>query len=317
MKKTMIAACCAALLLTGCTSVRDLFGSKSDSQKAQESAAAETTVTTTSAPPPEHVLVTLGDSISAGYGLADAKKERYSALLTEKLTIRDGIEWVDCNYAVSGDDSTDLLKRLNDGKALRLPSADAVVICIGANNLLGPYSDYLKNAKGSFQINPEGLTSDAIGELTGILEKNKQAIETLKTDLEAGFAKMPTDLQAAYEVIRARNADAPIYLLNIYDPYSKLKIDNPVNPDQSFGDYSGELLTRMNRIIKDYADAHSDITYVDIAKPFAATDPIPILGNVNNYSITSGTLLNFDPHPNLSGQKLIADTLYPVIDAAQ
>ena len=316
MRKHMPLLLCVALLLTGCSASKPASGnSAADSGKEKQETTTE--ITTTTAPPPtEHVLVTLGDSISAGYGLADAPTQRYSALLAGKLTDRDGIEWQDCNYAVSGDDSKDLIKRLQNGKALRLPSADAIVICIGGNNLLGPYENYLMNAAGAMQLSPDGLTSDLIGELTGVLEKNRQAAEKLKTDLEEGFTNLENDIVAVYDWIRERNADAPIYLLNVYNPYGGVKLENPIDTEQSFGNYSSDLMGRLNGILSDFAAQHSDVIPVDIASAFAARDPIPIIGNINDYSVTSGTLINVDPHPNPEGQRLIAETVWKAMNPA-
>ena len=138
----------SALLLTGC-------GAGNTPAAEESSAPAETAV------PSEKILVTLGDSISAGYGLESPETERYSALLKTMLEAHDGCTWQDCNYAVSGDDSTDLIERLNNGRAVRLPAADAIVLYIGANNLLGIYTGYLKDLADSNQSTGTGTDSTA------------------------------------------------------------------------------------------------------------------------------------------------------------
>ena len=133
------------LLLTGC--------SAGASQDASESAAES------SAAAVEKSLVTLGDSISFGYGLDDPSTERYSVLLKEKLDSRDKITWTDSNYAVSGDDSGDLIRKLNNGRALHAPSADTIILYIGANNLLGAYSDYIMDMAEENGVNIDDFTS--------------------------------------------------------------------------------------------------------------------------------------------------------------
>ena len=68
----------AALLLTGCGAAKT-----PDSESSSESAVQSV----------EKTLVTLGDSISFGYGLDDVTTERYSALLKNQLESRDKITW--------------------------------------------------------------------------------------------------------------------------------------------------------------------------------------------------------------------------------
>ena len=82
-----IAIAFAAVLLTGC-------GAEKNASESSE---------TSSAIPEEKSLVTLGDSISYGYGLEDVTTERYSAILKDRLESRDNIKWNDYNYAVFGD----------------------------------------------------------------------------------------------------------------------------------------------------------------------------------------------------------------------
>ena len=69
MKKTLFGCLISAmLLLSGC-------GAESTQQA----------VTTTQAIPEAKICVTLGDSISAGFGLDNSQEERYSTLLTAML----------------------------------------------------------------------------------------------------------------------------------------------------------------------------------------------------------------------------------------
>jgi len=173
--------------------------------------------------PTEKHMVILGDSISAGYGLESPVTDKYSTLLMNMLNKNDDqIVWSEYNYAVSGDDTTDLIDRLESGRAVRLPSADTIIICIGANNLLGAYTNYLQSLIGDADV--AQMTDEELEQLeSNILEKmqNDTDIQTeLETVIDEGLVRMENDLETIYTWIRERNADADIYVMNIYNPYA-------------------------------------------------------------------------------------------------
>lgn len=278
MKKTLFGCLISAtLLLSGC-------GAESTQQ----------TVTTTQAIPETKICVTLGDSISAGFGLDTPEEERYSTLLTAMLGEMDGNEWQDCNYAVSGDDSSDLLKRLNDGKAIRLPAADAIVVCIGANNLLHPFMNYLQT------VMQETATDDM----------KKDALETLNSDAEKGLEQLAVDLDTMYEWIRERNTvdEATLYLMNVYDPFAQYHDETVPATDIPLNDFSAEKVNGLNQVLSDFAAKHDDIILVDLRTAFTSYDEILIQGQVD-----SENPLLIDPHPNKDGHQIIADTLFALM----
>lgn len=278
MKKSIAALTASVLLLAmGC----------------QEEIAAQPDLTLEQKPETK-ILVTLGDSISAGYGLDAPETQRYSAFLTEMLHAHDENDWRDCNYAVSGDDSSDLLQRLYDGKAIRLPAADEIVIYIGANNLLFPYKTYIQNIL-SENSTPESQTA---------------AKKTLDLEIDKGLNRLEADLDTMYQWIRERNTvdEAPIYLLNIYNPYADLTDETLPSSDVLMREYAEEQITRCNQVLSDFAAAHDDIHLVDIAEPFAQCGEAPILGEIE-----PGNIWTIDPHPNTEGQKIIAETIFSAI----
>lgn len=265
--------------------------------------------TTAPPPPPEYTLVTLGDSISYGYGLDNPGEQRYSALLAAQLSEADSAKWNDCNYAVSGDDSTDLIKRLNDGKALRLPSADSIVICIGANNLLGVYTAFLSDIAGNVDFDPADFTEENQEELKNkiqdsLADKEKLA-ETMQKKIDENLDRLTSDMETIYAWIRERNDTASVYILNIYNPYSRVEDSTFTIPNNSenFGDYAQSQIDRANSILLDFTKAHDDLTFVDIAAPFAAQETVPIIGAQEGAQYP-------DPHPTVVGQEIIADTVY-------
>lgn len=312
--RRIFAAAAACLLLTGCGS--------SDSSSAAESSAAPVQASGLN-------MVTLGDSISYGYGMDDPDTQRYSAILTAKLEQSDNRKWNDYNYAVSGDDSSDLLKRLNDGKALRLPSADAIVICIGANNMLGVLEEYFMEKAEEHDIDLAAVESMSDEELTALQEEMQEEMadtETLMKELTAridsNLDRLVTDLDEMYDWIRERNASAEVYILNVYNPYpdtdgSLLGIET--ENDAAYDGFVQEKIDRCNQIIADFTKKHADLIPVDIASAFAAADPLPIIGTGSIDADASQTDAEnvdqsyLDPHPNEEGQQLIADTVFQVM----
>ncbi len=264
--------------------------------------------------PTEKHMVILGDSISAGYGLESPVTDKYSTLLMNMLNENDDqIVWSEYNYAVSGDDTTDLIDRLESGRAVRLPSADTIIICIGANNLLGAYTNYLQSLIGDADVTQ--MTDEELEQLeSDILEKmqNDTDIQTeLETVIDEGLVRMENDLETIYTWIRERNADADIYVMNIYNPYAGVTQTLP-NTDLEMGAFSAEQLERCNNILSAWEAAHTDLIPVDLAEEFAGYDPVPIIGD------TSGAGdVYLDPHPNAEGHKIIADLLFETISRTQ
>ena len=313
--RRFLAAACAGVLLTGC-------GSADGASSAPESSAAPVQASGLN-------MVTLGDSISYGYGLDDPDTQRYSALLTAKLEQSDDRKWNDYNYAVGGDDSSDLLKRLHDGKALRLPSADAIVVCIGANNMLGVLEDYITEKAEEHDLDlmtVDSMTDEELAELQeeiqAEMEDSEELTKELDSRIESNLKQLVTDLDEMYDWIRERNANAEIYILNVYNPYP-----DAVTPlagietadDEPYGEYVQEKIDKCNQIISDFTAKHSDLIPVDIAAAFAKADPLPIIGTGIYDADDANTELQtddpnyLDPHPNAEGQQLIADTIFQVM----
>lgn len=314
MKKKLTAMLLAAgMLLTGCAD-------KTESS-VQESSAAETTAAATTAEPESNRkrMVILGDSISAGYGLDDTDSERYGVLLREKLNEDAGaMLWEENNYAISGDDSSDLLYRLEVGRAVRLPSADIIIICIGANNMLGAYTDYAQELLGDRDIESlaemEDSELDALEqELIEQVENDTEAEAKLEAAIDKGLEQLKSDLEGIYSYIRERNETAEIYVMNVYNPYEGLTDPLPML-EQPAGDFAQEKIDRCNAILADWEQAHPDLHAVDLAAAFSGWNPKPIIGSAGAEGAGEAYL---DPHPNADGHKKIADLLYNSITKAE
>jgi lysophospholipase L1-like esterase len=282
MKKLLLFALCFILCaaLFGCemeinTSV-DIdevsLSYEHSEQSKEQSAALENTGLTA-----DDTVVFFGDSIAAGYGLADEENERYSSLIAAEYgcTVY--------NYAVSGDDGKDLLELLAEGNCEHLKDATVIVLSIGANNVLKaadaliPYYEALQNG-----------TAPETFDVTDVMNVVAQGIDRFKTELPQIISK-----------IRAVNADAQIIFQTVYNPYrdfTQFKVEQN-GLQLSFAAFSASCVIGINDVIKENAEEQG-YTLCDIYEPFKAYE-----GNLIN-ALADGS--NIDPHPNAEGHKQIA-----------
>lgn len=226
----------------------------------------------------DDTVVFFGDSIAAGYGLADEENERYSSLIAAEYgcTVY--------NYAVSGDDGKDLLELLAEGSCEQLENATVIVLSIGANNVLKaayalvPYFESLQNgtAQGNLDV-------------TEVMSEVAQGIDRFKTEL-------PQIIQALREV----NADAKIIFQTVYNPYrdfTEFKVEQN-GFTLSFAAVSASSVISLNDVIENGAEENG-YTVCEVYTPFKEYE-----GNLIN-ALPDGS--NVDPHPNKEGHKLLAE----------
>jgi acyl-CoA thioesterase-1 len=104
--------------------------------------AALATTALAAAPAPVRTVVFFGDSLTAGYGLADPATEAYPALIQEKIRAA-GLPWRVVNAGLSGETSSGGLRRVD--WTLRSPP-DLFVLALGANDGLRGISPALMRA---------------------------------------------------------------------------------------------------------------------------------------------------------------------------
>ncbi|NLK71222.1 MAG: hypothetical protein GX286_07305 [Clostridiales bacterium] len=239
--------------------------------------------------------VALGDSIAAGYGLADGESS-YVDLISEDLGART------TNLAVSGMTSTELLQMLSSGEHDEVISkADIITISIGSNDLLKPFISRVTKAFGI--ENAEDINNNVISELTKkykndpfllipvIAELNSQIVEN--EELYGICKKFEVKIfPQIISQIKVKNPDAQIIVNNIYNPYYNVSIYGLFDLGRIADSY-------INKINMAFSDS-SKYEYVDIYKIFKEN------GLTNSHiDFLSLDTLSFDPHPNKDGHMMI------------
>jgi len=126
-------------------------------------------------------VVFLGDSLTAGYGLADPTSEAFPALIAERIRAA-GIPWKVVNAGISGDTTAGGLRRID--WTLRAP-VDVLVVALGAND-------------GLRGVDPAVTAAN----LRGIIERARARHPAIRI-LLAGM-QLPPELGAAHTAAFAR-----------------------------------------------------------------------------------------------------------------
>ncbi|MBQ3494827.1 MAG: SGNH/GDSL hydrolase family protein [Clostridia bacterium] len=283
-----------------------------------------------------------GDSMTAGYGLSDYDPNNTSYLpqfsfpnqINTKVSqfLNTQIK----NYAISGDTSTDLVEILEpytNGTAEDMAdfvATDHFIVCIGANNVLGPATSQMINyIISSIDSTPiKNALATYISGYTEITEEQyrailSQSLQTFKNDFENII--LPTFQKAT---------NAQINIMTVYNPYKHTSLNNiDAGSLASFVPYleSGfqEMLSitmeylngtssiyGINQIIRD--NASQNIKVVDIwnlfdtfcnqqYKQYINSDETKIkitsIGDLKKETFTSAC----DPHPTKDGHQVIAN----------
>lgn len=215
-------------------------------------------------------LLAMGDSLTEGVGDED-KDGGYVGILEKELKKNEDVRSVKTyNYGVSGNRIDQLLKRLKKEEDFRsdLKKANVVTITIGGNDVMKILRSRLLEAQ----------VSDF-------------------TKAQKSFQK---ELVTLFSEIRSLNADAPIYLVGIYNPYTTY-----------FGQIKelDTIISNWNKGSEKIVAGEKDAVFVPVAKVIENREkknkdkPNPLL---------SGDYF----HPNHTGYEKMANELYKKINQA-
>ncbi len=269
-------------------------------------------------------VLSLGDSISAGYGLDNASKEGFVSLIGEAGYNVD-------NMAVNGNTAVGILDQLNNPEnpnyisPEQVKNADIVTITCGGNDLMALL--YQKIAEIWNAENPEETieTSAVLGKLEKIdlglmssvlklLDKEDEAYIVNSAEFSSTLNTYITNLNAVTEYIKSVNPKAKIFVATQYNPYAEFK-EKSISFIVSFdlnSIYSGmeEGVTKLNDAIISNSAA-GDYTVVDVKSAF---DAVMAEEGADLYNADPNTKsFNVDFHPNAAGHKVIADAFTEAI----
>ena len=265
------------------------------------------------------IIRAYGDSIAYGYGLSD-KTKAYPSIFASNYS-RFNAEFL--SRAVSGDKTSDLLQDLSvyqNGTASDMASfedTDIIVLCIGANNVLGP----------------------ALNKISGFLTGSvtEQQYQTL---LDQGVAQFKSDYPKILQAFKGKQ----IYVMTVFNPYKYLTLEDITLDDsvslykviiKSFlSSYETKLQKMLemsinslkiinNEIIKSKS---SSVEVIDIYSKFETFNKSQYLQYINadiskvvidssiiqsilkqDFSLLSDLITdNCDPHPTKKGHEIIA-----------
>ncbi len=234
------------------------------------------------------IYVALGDSLTKGYGLADAEKNRFSAVAAQKLNAA-GIKCTERNYGVNGLTSSELLDMINGGEIGMLDYADVITVDIGANDVLHAADDLIyTNLAGNV------LSADDYAAVCA--------------DEERSLAKCKENTEAIIKALREKNDHAQIILFTIYNPYRNVDLDLAVEgEDLTLAGFTDDLVKRLNENINDIAKAQG----CAVGDWYTAFEINP--NNLVNAAYGEGVTTNFDIHPNKDGHAVMGEVCYQAI----
>ncbi|OUO33329.1 hypothetical protein B5F85_02450 [Olsenella sp. An293] len=254
------------------------------------------------------LYVALGDSVSAGYGLSEGEESFPELVAQERgyeltnLASNDGVT------------SETLLAQLGDES---VASADVITITVGGNDLMGALYAYLAD-----EINADPVLSGALGNaMTPELVESLLASSGGAADLTlvnmlkgllAGFpaseqatealAELATNVGTAITAIKTANPDATIVLVNQYNPYGSLAVEELEDVVAAFE----QGVQAMNQGFS--AVEAAGCLVADAHGAFEGAESNPC-----NAAVVDLKTVNLDFHPNAYGHQLIAQAVADVL----
>lgn len=205
----------------------------------------------------------LGDSIADGVGVESAPSGQYGSLICEEF----GFSLI--NDALSGDDTDDLLDKLQNDRCIirHAARADHIGISIGGNNLLGVSADRL------ILLAAQGADGEIASEI---------------------LSKLDADINRILARLRELNSSCEIWLQTVYDPFSGS--DSPLL--SSVSGVTSSLAKKARALYQKAAQKQEDVHIVDVYDVFSKH---AAKSHSRDYYSADGV------HPSAMGNAAIAD----------
>lgn len=254
---------CTILLLSACAQTRTVYQESYGQQKSVTTLAKKEAVPVTFFPDPIQI-VSIGDSLTQGVG-DSTNAGGYLPYLRNRLEKEPEVTAANLiNHGRSGNRTDQLLKRLEDEKLRQdIAGADYVIITIGGNDIMKVVRENFSN-----------LT----------IEQFEQA--------KIGYEKR---LIKIMDKVRSYNSTAEIYLVGLYNPFSKW-MSTFRELDMIMNDWDGG----SREVVSNYPDAY----FIEIGDIFINTKE-DLLFQEDYF------------HPNDRGYELIASRIYKNMETNQ
>lgn len=238
--------------------------------------------------PKNYKCLVLGDSISTGYELEDINESYANQMIAkireECISKKDDITIK--NESVNGMQSKELLESIRNGKIEIEEDTDIITLSIGGNDILRPFKSILADIKNDLNKNNNSI--EGFIKVKDKLIKNSEIIKSAK-DFSSTFNKI-------IEEIKHRAPNSKIYVMNVYNPYNDCKILT-----FNLGDMVEEYIGILNNAFDNKTNEYITVNVFEAFK--------------NEEYVTNADImkLDFDPHPNSKGHKIIADLFVEAI----
>lgn len=227
-------------------------------------------------------IIVLGDSIAEGYKANTSFASIIDALDGASVTNKGSLGTTSSKLidSVSGTDFTNV---------------DSVIISVGAHD----YLDILVDVFNDYYV--EG---DTVAQLKEKLKADSANVITKLSNVTAATDPAITNITNAVNTIKSANADADIYVLDLYNPFESLASDDTLGMVSS---YAGSVMSTFNTKL----GMIDGIEVIEVADAFT--------GNILKYTnfpadITNVSKDTADVHPNDAGHKVIADLIMEKIE---
>lgn len=255
MKKKISCLLIGLLILTSCSNIRTVSNYALQQENELELKKKDAIPATFFPDPIE--IVSLGDSLTQGVG-DTTDKGGYIPYLRQLLEKEPTITSVNVvNHGVKGNRTDQLLKRMKEDKVIaNIKKADVVVITIGGNDIMRVFRQNIVDLK--------------------MAQFEKARI---------GYEKR---LEQVFNRVRSNNEHAQIYLVGIYNPFTKVL--------SAFQELD-IIMDQWNRSGRTIVERYDNAYFIGIGDLFENT--------AENLLFTEDHF-----HPNNRGYELIADRIY-------
>lgn len=205
-------------------------------------------------------IASIGDSLTKGVGDI-TENGGYLPFLLQDLEAESSIKDVTINdYGKKGLSSAGLVKNVQKEAVQKLiSSADIVIITIGGNDVMN------------------------------IAKKNYSHLKM--NYFEEGIQTYEKNVKKVFDLIRTYNEEADVYLVGLYNPFSKWF--------QDIKEFN-EIMVSWNERSKEITQHYKDVYFVDIA---------PLFSEENENLIYEGDFF----HPNSKGYEIMGSAIFECI----